>query len=162
MDTRSGPLILLGGVAAWAVVLLSVPALLALPLAVGHAQLHAAGALAVLAPALAIAWRQGERHTLASAAPLGGLTALALAQLVESVGGLGYGPDNEQRVNGLVAFHDLGLAIMPIGLVAAVAGTAIGIGALVVQRTGRQALGAVLAALVLAVGGLGVKTMLGS
>ena len=102
----------------WALVMLVVPAVLALPLAVGHVQYHAVFAIGALIPALVIALRRGDRPTMASTAPIIGLAALAIAQLVESVGGLGYGPDNDGRVNGLVAFHDLGLAIMPIGLVA--------------------------------------------
>ena len=146
---------------AWAVVMLVVPALLGLPLAVGHAQFHALFALVVLVPAAVIVLRGGDRPTLASTIPVAGLATLALAQLVESVGGLGYGPDNDGRVNGLAAFHDLGLALMPLGLGAALLGVTAGVGVLVGRRSGRPALGAALAAFVLVGGGFGVMKLLG-
>lgn len=152
---------LVAALGAWALVMLVVPALLALPLAVGHAQYHAILALVVLTPALVIALRRGERPTIASTAPIIGLAALALTQLVESVGGLGYGPDNDVRVNGLVAFHDLGLSITPIGMVAALLGVTAGIGMLVGRRSGRPALAAGVAVLVVVGGGFGVMKLLG-
>lgn len=146
---------------AWAVVMLVVPALLALPLAVGHAQYHAILALGVLVPALVIALGRGDQPTIASTAPIVGLATFALTQLVESIGGLGYGPDNDGRVNGLVAFHDLGLAITPIGLVAALVGATAGVAVLVGRRSGRPALAAALAVLLLVVGGVGVAKLIG-
>lgn len=152
---------LLAALVAWAVVMLVVPALLALPLAVGHAQFHALFALAVLVPAALVALGRGDRPTMASTAPVVGLAALAVAQLVESVGGLGYGPDNDGRVNGLAAFHDLGLAVMPLGLGAALIGVTAGAGFLVGRRCGRPALGAALAVVVLVGGGFAVMKLLG-
>jgi hypothetical protein len=147
--------------ALWALVMLVVPALLALPLAVGHAQYHAIVALLALLPALVIAVRRGARPTMASAAPIVGFGAFAFTQLVESIGGLGYGPDNADRVNGLVAFHDLGLAITPFGLVGALAGVVVGIGLLVGRRSGRPVLAASLSALLLVAGAIGVVKLIG-
>ena len=146
---------------AWALVMLLVPAALALPLAVGHAQYHAIFAIVALLPALVIALRRGAQSTVASAAPIVGLATLALTQLVESVGGLGYGPDNDGRVNGLVAFHDIGLAITPIGLVAALVGIVVGVGVLIGRRSRRPALAAAAAVLILVAGGIGVAKLIG-
>jgi hypothetical protein len=146
---------------AWSLVMLVVPVLLALPLAVGHAQYHAILAIAAAVPALVIALRRGAQPTIASAAPIVGLATLAATQLVESVGGLGYAPDNDTRVNGLVAFHDIGLAITPIGLIAALVGVVVGAGALAGRRSKRPALAAALAALILVVGGIGVAKLIG-
>jgi hypothetical protein len=161
MYMRSRFVQLLGVLLAWALVMLLVPTLLALPLAVGHAQLHAMSAVIVLAPALVIALRRGDRPTMASTAPIVGLAVLAIAQLVESIGGLGYGPDNDQRVNDLVAFHELGLAVMPGGLAAALAGVTTGIGVLVGRRTGRPGLAVTLSVLILVIGGFGLTKLLG-
>lgn len=161
MYRRSKVSLLVAALVAWGVAMLVLPALLALPLAVGHAQFHALFALAVLAPAFAIALRRGNGPNLAATAPVAGLATLALAQLVESVGGLGYGPDNDARVNGLAAFHDIGLAVMPLGLGAALVGVTAGVGVLVGRRSGRPALGAALAAFVLVGGGFGVMKLLG-
>jgi hypothetical protein len=146
---------------AWALVMLVGPAALGLPLAVGHAQYHAILAIAALVPALAVALRRGAKPTMASTAPIVGLATLAVAQLVESVGGLGYGPDNDGRVNGLVAFHDIGLAITPIGLTAALVGVVIGVGVLAWRRSKRPVLAAALSLLILVVGGIGVAKLIG-
>jgi hypothetical protein len=146
---------------AWAFVMLVVPSAVSLPVAVGHAQYHAILALGVLLPALALALRRGERPTIASTAPILGFAAFAAAQLVESVGGLGYGPDTDARANALVVFHDLGLAITPVGLVAALVGVSIGIGAVVARRSGRPALAATASMVLLVVGGIGVAKLLG-
>jgi len=161
MYRRSKLFWLVGALGMWALAMLVVPAALALPLAVGHAQYHAVMAISALLPALVIALRRGEQPTLASAAPILGLSAFAFCQLVESIGGLGYGPDNDRRVNDLVAFHDIGLAITPFGLVAVLAGVTIGVGVLVGRRTGRPALAAGLAVLIVVVGGVGVAKLLG-
>ncbi len=161
MYRRSKLFILVAALIASALVMLVVPAVLALPLAVGHAQFHAILALVVLAPTLVLALRRGDRPTIASTAPIVGLAALAAAQLVESVGGLGYGPDNEWRANGLVAFHDLGLAIVPVGMVAALIGITAGFAVIVGRRSRRPALAAALAVVVLAAGGFGVVKLLG-
>jgi hypothetical protein len=146
---------------AWALVMLVVPALLALPVAVGHAQFHAILALAALVPAIVTALRRRAQPTMASTAPIVGLATFALAQLVESVGGLGYGPDNDVRANGLVAFHDLGLAITPIGLAAALGGVVAGIGVLVGRRSRRPALAVAISMLILVAGGIGVAKLIG-
>ncbi|HEY8239320.1 MAG TPA: hypothetical protein VIF63_07775 [Candidatus Limnocylindrales bacterium] len=161
MYRQSKSVWLLATLVAWAMVMLSVPAALALPLAIGHAQYHAVLALVVLLPALVIALRKGERPTIASTAPIAGLAIFAVTQLVESIGGLGYGPDNDGRVNGLVAFHDLGVAITPIGLLAVLVGLTAGVGALIGRRFRRPALAAAVSAFVLVVGGIGVAKLIG-
>jgi hypothetical protein len=150
----------IAALAAAAPLLLVVPAVLALPLAIGHAQFHAIMALSVLVPAAVIAWRSRGLST-ASAAPILGLLAFAAAQLVESVGGLGYGPDNDRRVNDLVAFHDIGLLLTPLGLAAAVLGGAIGLGALIGRRTGRPMVAIAGTLIVLVVGGFGMAKLIG-
>lgn len=147
--------------ASWALAMLVVPAALALPLSVEHAQYHAILALATLLPALLIAVRRGAQPTVVSTAPIVGLAILAVTQLVESVGGLGYGPDNDTRVNGLAAFHDIGVGITPIGLVAALVGVVVGVGVLAGRRSGRPGLAAGLSALVLVIGGIGVAKLIG-
>lgn len=147
--------------AAWALAMLVVPAALALPFAVEHAQYHAILAIAVLLPALVIALRRDTQPTIASTAPIVGLATLAVTQLVESVGGLGYGPDNDTRLNGLVGFHDIGLAITPIGLVAALVGVVVGVGVLAGRRSGRPALAAGVSVLLLVIGGIGVAKLIG-
>jgi hypothetical protein len=147
--------------ALWALAMMVVPAALALPLAVDHALYHAILATAVLLPAFVIAVRRGTQPTVVSSAPIVGLATLAVTQLVESVGGLGYGPDGDTRVNELVAFHDIGLAITPIGLVAALVGVVIGVGVLAGRRSIRPALAAGLSALLLVIGGIGVAKLIG-
>lgn len=161
MYLRLGPVRITVALMAWALVMLVLPAALALPLAVGHAQFHAIFALFVVLPALAIATRRGSEPTIASTAPIVGLASAAIAQLVESVGALGYGPDNDLRVNGLVALHDIGLAITPLGLIAALAGVTVGIGVLVRRRTGRPVLAAAMSVSFLIVGGFGLSKLLG-
>src|SRR6185503_2348183 len=83
-----------------ALVMLVVPAALGLPLAVEHAQFHALFALVLLVPAAVIAWRSRIAPTIASTAPVLGFALFGVAQIVESLGGLGFGPDNDARVNG--------------------------------------------------------------
>jgi hypothetical protein len=103
--------------------------------AAGHAQLHAIMGLAALLPAAILVVRV-DRPTLASGGPAIGLWLLAVTQLIEGVGALGYGADGYTRANGLVALHDLGLGLAPIGLVGAAVGVAAGIGSLVGRRSG--------------------------
>ena len=127
----------------------------------GHAVFHALFALAVLLPALAIAWRWPAAG-LASRAPVLGLLALAAAQFVESLGAFGYAPDNDTRANGMVALHDIGLALTALGLMAAVAGVVLGVMVAAGRRTGTLRLATMAAAALLGVGGiLVVKLMIG-
>ena len=129
--------------------------------AAGHATLHALVALVALLPALAIAWRWPAAG-LASRAPVLGLLALAVAQLTESLGAFGYGPDNDTRINGMVALHDLGLGLTALGLMLAVAGFAIGIAVAASRRQGPARLVILGGAVGIAIGGaLFVKTMIG-
>lgn len=117
-----------------------------------HGQFHALFASVFLVPALVLAVRQ-PRGGPASTPVVIGLGIAAITQLVEGIGGFGYGPGNADRVNALAEVHDLGVAIAPIGLVSAAIGMALGVAQLVRPRFGLLP-GIVLSALVL--GGLGV------
>ena len=152
---------LVGIVVVAALAMLVVPAALRLPVAVGHAQFHALFALALLAPAAAIAWRSRIRPTIASTAPILGFVLFGVAQIVEALGGLGFGPDNDSRVNELAAVHDLGLQLTPIGLVGAVLGATIGLGVLIGRATGRRVAGFAAALVVLLVGGFTIAKLIG-
>jgi hypothetical protein len=158
--TRGVLLVLVGIAAGWSLVMLIVPAALQLPLAVGHAQFHALFAAGVLLPAAVLAWRN-RQPTLASIAPVSGLLMLAYAQMVDSVGGLGYGPDNDGRVNALANVHDLAQGLVGLGLMGVAIGVGTGIGTLVAQRTGRRLMGLVAAALAIVVGGFGAMKLVG-
>lgn len=116
-----------------------------------HGQFHALFAAVFLAPALIVAIRR-PRGGPATTPVIIGLTVAAVTQLVEGVGGFGYGPGNVDRVNALVIVHDLGLAISPIGLVAAALGVTLGVGQLLRPRFG---LAPALVLAVLVLGGLG-------
>jgi hypothetical protein len=128
--------------------------------AAGHATLHGISALAALVIAGAILGRWRDAG-LAVRAPAFGLAALAISQLVESFGAYGFEADNDTR-NGLAVVHDLGLALTPFGLMAAVIGVGLGLGALS-MRHGGVARGAGLAATagVVAASLFGVKMMIG-
>jgi hypothetical protein len=151
------------GGARWALLLVAVPSVGAAAMfAVGaavqavvageHGQFHALFAAAFLAPALVLAIRRPRGGAAATPAIIG-LTIAALSQLVEGVGGFGYGPGNVDRVNGLVALHDLGVILAPIGLVAAALGITMSVAQLIRPRFGLLP-GFVIAAVVLA--GLGL------
>lgn len=126
--------------------------------AVGHVRYHALVGLATLAVAVLPAWRaHGSRR---AAAPAIGLWLLAVAQLVEALGGAGFERDNATRTD-LAVIHDFGLGLTVFGLVAAVLGIAIGIRDVLAGRGVPDgiALGASIA-----FGGLGlltVKTLIG-
>jgi hypothetical protein len=128
--------------------------------AAGHAQFHAILALAALLPAGILVART-DHPTVASRAPAIGLWLLAATQLIEGLGALGYGADGYTRANGLVALHDLGLGLAPIGLIGAAVGVAAGIGALVGRRTGRPRVAAAVTVLAGLVGLVGVAKMIG-
>ena len=125
--------------------------------AAGHVRLHALVALVVAAPAVALAWRGAPAGF--TSAPALGLLTLTLAQLVEGVGGAGFDANNDTR-NGLAVIHDLGLALTPIGLLAAVTGIAIGVWAGARRRFRAPVAVLVVGAIVL-IGLLGIKTLIG-
>lgn len=106
--------------------------------AAGHAWFHV---LFFVLPSLALAaiivfrWPDAG---LAARLPVLGFCTLAAAQLVESVGALGFGVDNETRVNGIVVLHDLGLGLTGIGLLAALLGSATGLGIASWSLAGRR------------------------
>jgi uncharacterized membrane protein YhaH (DUF805 family) len=121
--TATSPAIRSGG-ARWALLLVGVTAagvalmfvvgeLVKAVVAGGHGQFHALFAAVFLAPALALAIRR-PRGGAASTPAIIGLTIAALSQLIEGVGGFGYGPDNDSRVNALAQVHDLGVTIAPV------------------------------------------------
>ena len=114
----------------------------------GHGQFHALFATVFLAPALVLAIRR-PRGGAASTPAIIGLSVAALSQLVEGVGGFGYGPDNDSRVNALAQVHDLGVMIAPVGLVAAAVGITAAVAQLLRPRFGLVP-GLALAAVVLA------------
>jgi len=117
-----------------------------------HGMYHALFASVFLAPALVLAIRRPRGGTASTPAIIG-LTIAALSQLVEGVGGFGYGPDNDGRVNALAQVHDIGLALAPIGMVAAALGITVSAAQVIRPRFG-LAPGIVLAAVVMV--GLGV------
>jgi hypothetical protein len=126
-----------------------------------HARLHAGVALAVLLVAAAVL-RVRPRPSIASRAPVIGLVLFAAAQLVESVGALGYGPDNETRRNGLVVAHDIGSVATGIALLALVVAVAIATGAVVASRTSRGIVVPILVVLgIIAIGLFLVARMMG-
>jgi len=128
--------------------------------AAGHAQFHAILALTALIPA-GVLMARADRPTLASRGPAIGLWFLAATQLVEGVGALGYGADGYSRANGLVALHDLGLGLAPIGLVGAAVGVAAGIGSLVGRRSHRPRVAVGVTVLAALVALVGVAKMIG-
>jgi hypothetical protein len=125
-----------------------------------HAKFHAILGLLALMPAGILAAQRG-RPTLASLAPTIGLWLLAATQLIEGVGALGYGADGYTRVNGLVALHDLGLGLAPIGLIGAAVGVAAGIGSLVGRRSGHPRVAATVTVLAGLIALAGVAKMIG-
>ena len=128
--------------------------------ATGHAQFHAIAALAALLPAGVLVARP-HRPTVASSAPVIGLWLLAGAQLIEGLGALGYGADGYSRVNELVALHDLGLTLAPLGFTAAAIGVAVGFGSLIGRRSGRPRLAAGVTVLAGLIGLFGVAKLIG-
>jgi len=95
--------------------------------ATGHAQMHAVIAAICFGIALTVVARWPAAG-LAVIAPALGFCAFAVAQLTESLGAFGYGPDNDGRVNGLVVFHDLGVGLSALGLVSLIVGASVGVG----------------------------------
>jgi hypothetical protein len=124
-----------------------------------HGQYHALFAGVFLAPAIVLALRS-PRGGPASTPVVIGLSVAAITQLVEGVGGFGYGPGNADRINALASVHDLGVTIAPIGLVAAALGLTLGIGQLLRPRFGRWPAVA-LAVIVLAGLGFVITKMIG-
>ena len=156
--------------ARWALALVVIPAIAAAAMfligalvqawvAGEHGQFHALFAAAFLAPALVLAIRRPKGGP-ASTPAIAGLTIAAITQLVEGVGGFGYGPGNVDRVNGLVALHDLGLLLAPIGMIAAALGATLAVAQLIRPRFGLVP-AIVLAAAVMGGLGLVITKMIG-
>ena len=118
-----------------------------------HARVHAAVGLAVLLLA-GLILRARPKPSVASRAPVIGLMLFAGAQLMESLGALGYGPDNDTRRNGLAVAHDVGVLATGLALLALVVAIAIGVGALTSRRSGRGILVPSVVALAIVAAGL--------
>lgn len=110
-------------------------------------------------PALVLALRR-PRGGPAATPLVVGLVIAGLTQLVEGVGGFGYGPGNEDRVNALASVHDLGVMVAPIGLMSAAMGVTLGVGQVLRPRFGRWP-ALLLAAIVLAGLGVVIAKMIG-
>ena len=95
-----------------------------------HSRAHTAVALAVLVVAAVIV-AIVRRSSIASRAPVVGLALFAMAQLLESLGALGYGPDNDTRRSDLVVAHDIGLVATGITMLGLVVAVALSAGALI-------------------------------
>lgn len=146
------PMLLVGVTTTAAVAMFIIGALVQEWIAGEHGQFHALFASVFLAPAAVLVVRR-PRGGAASTPAIVGLSVAAITQLVEGVGGFGYGPGNVDRVNALAQVHDLGVALAPIGLIAAALGLTLGVAQLIRPRFG------LVPALVLAVlvmGSLGV------
>ena len=133
--------------ARWALLLVAIPAAIAGSMFVigavvqsivagEHGQFHALFAAVFLVPALIVAILR-PRGGSAATPFLVGFVIAASTQLLEGVGGFGYGPGNEGRVNALANLHDIGVSIAPIGLVGAALGLTLAVGALLRPRFGR-------------------------
>ena len=150
----------LGVLAATAVVLFIVAGLLGDAGAARHARFHAMSAIASLLVAFAIMSRW-SRAGLAAAAPALGLAFFASAQLVESVGALGYDTIRDTRSDLAVA-HDLGLGLTALGMLSVVGGLAIGIGLASTRTRGAARVVGGASALAVAVFGLlFIKVLIG-
>jgi len=111
-----------------AVALLASAGVLAESGATDHSRLHAAIALALLVIAGIILGRPDP--SIARRAPVVGLLLLAAAQLIESIGALGYGPDNDTRRNDIVLAHDFGVMATGVAMLAMVVAVAFAAGSL--------------------------------
>ena len=98
--------------------------------ATDHSRLHAATALVLLIIAGTILHVRPD-PSIARRAPVVGLVLLAGAQLVESIGALGYGPDNDTRRHDIVVAHDIGVMATGVGMLAMVVAVAIAAGSLI-------------------------------
>jgi hypothetical protein len=143
-----------------AVALIASAGILAESGATDHSRLHASIALALVIVAGTIL-RIRPNPSLVRRAPVVGLVLLAAAQLIESVGALGYGPDNDARRNDIVVAHDIGVMATGVAMLAMVIAVAIAAGAL----TGRSRRGILVPSLVvfgvIAVGFLLVRVLVG-
>jgi hypothetical protein len=117
-----------------AVALLASAGMLAESGATGHSRLHAATALVLLIVAGTIL-RVRPNPSIARRAPVIGLALLAGTQLVESIGALGYGPDNDTRRNDIVLAHDIGVMATGFALLGMVVAVAIAAGSLTARRS---------------------------
>ena len=144
-----------------AVALLASAGILAESGATGHSRLHAATALVLLIIAGTIL-RVRPNPSIARRAPVIGLALLAAAQLIESVGALGYGPDNETRRNDIVVAHDIGLMATGFALLAVVVAAAIAAGSLMARGSRKGTLApSVVVVGIIAVGFLLVRIVVG-
>ena len=151
---------LVGAEIAVAVAILGVGVPVAATLDSGHATFHVLFSLVGLVPALGIAIRS-PRGGSTSTPPLIGLVLLAGAQLFEGIGAFGYGAGGNGRVNDIVVFHDIGVMLAPLGLIAGALGVAIGIGVLIARRSKRPSLALVISTVLLLGAGFVIAKMIG-
>jgi len=158
-STRRWALALITAVTVVAAGMFVVGALVRASVAGGHGQFHALFAAVFLLPALVLALRNPSGGP-ASTPVVVGFAITAITQLLEGVGGFGYDPENAVRVNALASVHDLGVAIAPLGLVAAALGITLSVAQLLRPRFGLLP-GVVIAAVVLAGLGFGIAKLVG-
>jgi hypothetical protein len=128
--------------------------------AADHARFHALSAVVTALVAVAIVTRW-PRSGLAAVAPATGLAAYTLAQLVESVGALGYDTVRDTRGDLAVA-HDVGITLTVLAMLAVVGGVAAGLAvASARQRGAARVLGGAASLLALGAGLLSIKVLVG-
>ena len=104
----------------------------------GHAAFHASTAIVVAAiPLAGILISPTPRRTTTIA--WWGIALLAVAFLVEAIGGFGFRPDGYGR-NDLAVIHDLSLGTTPLAILVAIVAVVIGLtGAVAASGSGRRA-----------------------
>lgn len=130
------------------------------PSAADHCRFHAISAFvsALVATAISVRW---SRTGIGAWAPTLGFALYAAAQIVESVGALGYDTIRETRGD-LALAHDVGLSLTLLGMLAIVAGLAVALAvASARQRGAARVVVGVAAVVVLGAGLLFVKVMIG-
>lgn len=121
---------------------------------------HAVGHLSLAVPVLlllvwALLWWPAAGPEFAARLARGtllvGLATAGLGLVTEAVGAFGYAPDQVSRATDLAVFHDIGVALWPVGFVALMAGAIMSGGVGLARRHGaassRIVTGAVVVAL---------------
>jgi hypothetical protein len=150
----------LGGLIVASVGLFVVAGFLGDPGAADHARMHAmtAAVSAFVAFGIAARWPAAG---LAATAPTVGFAVYALAQVIESVGALGYDTVRDTRSELAVA-HDIGMGLTLIGMLAIVTGVATGLALASGRLRGpARLIGGASSLAVLVAGLLFVKVMIG-
>jgi hypothetical protein len=149
-----------GGLIVVPAVLFIVAGLFGDPGAADHARMHAmmAAVSALVAFGIAARWPAAG---LAAVAPATGFAAYALAQVIESVGALGYDTIRDTRSDLAVA-HAIGMGATLIGMLAIVVGVTVGLALASARLRGpARLLGGASSLAVLIAGFLFVKVLIG-